>query len=61
VFTARYALSPYTKQTRFVFTGLIGKGVSQRTIAVQFGVAKSTVGNIKKQGCNTEGFGRTLQ
>jgi IS30 family transposase len=27
---------------------LIDKGVSQRAIAVQFGVAKSTVGNIKK-------------
>jgi IS30 family transposase len=27
---------------------LIDKGVSQRTIAVQFGVAKSTVGNINK-------------
>jgi DNA invertase Pin-like site-specific DNA recombinase len=27
---------------------LIDKGVSERTIAVQFGVAKSTVGNINK-------------
>jgi hypothetical protein len=26
VFTARYALSPYIKQTRFVFKGLIGTG-----------------------------------
>jgi hypothetical protein len=27
---------------------LIDKGVSQRTTVVQFGVAKSTVGNINK-------------
>jgi transcriptional regulator with XRE-family HTH domain len=27
---------------------LIAKGVSQRAIAVQFGVAKSTIGNIDK-------------
>jgi DNA invertase Pin-like site-specific DNA recombinase len=29
---------------------LIEKGGSQQTIAVQFGVMKSTVGNIKKTG-----------
>jgi DNA invertase Pin-like site-specific DNA recombinase len=29
---------------------LIDKGISQRTIAVHFGVAKSTVGNVKKTG-----------
>jgi DNA invertase Pin-like site-specific DNA recombinase len=29
---------------------LIDKGVSQRTIAMQFGVAKSTLGNVKKMG-----------
>jgi hypothetical protein len=28
VFTARYALSPYIKQIRFVFRGLIGRVVS---------------------------------
>jgi DNA invertase Pin-like site-specific DNA recombinase len=27
---------------------LIAKGVGQRAIAVQFGVAKSTIGNISK-------------
>jgi DNA invertase Pin-like site-specific DNA recombinase len=40
---------------------IIDKGVSQRTIAVRFGVVKSTLGNIiQKQGCNTEGWGRKL-
>jgi FixJ family two-component response regulator len=39
---------------------IIDKGVSQRKIAVQFTVAKSTVGNIKT-GKNTEGLGRKLQ
>ena len=29
---------------------LIDRGVSERTVAVQFGVAKCTVGNIKKRG-----------
>jgi hypothetical protein len=29
VFTARYALSSYIKQIRFVFKGLIGQGISQ--------------------------------
>jgi hypothetical protein len=31
------------------------KGVSRKTTSVQFGVAKSTAGNIIKQGCNSEG------
>jgi IS30 family transposase len=39
---------------------LSDKGICQRAIAVQFGVAKSTVGNKKKQVCNTEVLGRKL-
>jgi hypothetical protein len=32
VFTARYALSPYIKQIRFVFKGLIGEITSSHTV-----------------------------
>jgi hypothetical protein len=32
VFTARYALSPYTKQIRFVFKGLNGTGEQQKPV-----------------------------
>jgi transcriptional regulator with XRE-family HTH domain len=40
---------------------LIAKGVSQRAIAVQFGVAKSTIGNIdKNREAILEGLGRKL-
>jgi transposase len=35
-------------KTKKKLLDLIGKGVSQRTIALQFGVAKSTVENINK-------------
>jgi hypothetical protein len=36
VFTARYALSPYIKQTRFVFKGLIDKTARTTTPTVSF-------------------------
>jgi DNA invertase Pin-like site-specific DNA recombinase len=39
---------------------LIAKGVGKRAIAVQSGVAKSTIGNICKNRDNTEGLGRKL-
>jgi hypothetical protein len=51
VFTARYALSPYIKQTRFVFKGLKGQEILGVT-----GVLSSTaicVGRFWKSRVNT--------
>jgi hypothetical protein len=45
VFTARYALSPYIKQIRFVFKGLITNNVSQEAfnpIGIRTGYLSST-------------------
>jgi hypothetical protein len=47
VFTARYALSPYIKQIRFVFKGLNSQLVINDTIWCNMNTLQSNISNIK--------------
>jgi hypothetical protein len=54
VFTARYALSPYIKQIRFVFKGLIGS-VEGRSLDL-FVRARNRKNNAPRHGTSTVDF-----